>query len=377
MDFGLSEEQQLLKQTAREFLSRECPRTLTRKIEAGDEEFPRELWKKMAGLGWMGLGIPEKYGGSGGTCLDLVILFEELGYNICPAPFYSTVLFGGLPLLIAGSRAQKKEFLPRIASGELILTLALTEPGASLGASSIRLKARAEGGGYRLSGTKLFVPYAAEADYLLCAAKTGERKSPEKNITVFMVDGKAPGITKTALRTLAGDRQCEVVFDDVAAAGSAVLGTLNKGWPVVQRILESATAALCAEMIGGAQAVMDMSLQYAKDRTQFNRPIGSFQAIQHYFADMWTDINGSRYLLYKAAWKISEGLDAGMEVAMAKSRAGEAYRRVTTLGHQIFGAIGFTKEHDMHLFHERSITGDLTLGQAAYQRGVIAGRLGL
>lgn len=377
MDFGLSEEQQMLKQTAREFLSRECPRTLTRKIEAGDEEFPRELWNKMAGLGWMGLGIPEKYGGSGGTYLDLVILFEELGYNICPAPFYSTVLFGGLPLLIAGSREQKKEFLPRIARGELILTLALTEPGASHGASSIRLKARAEGDGYRLGGTKLFVPYAAEADYLLCAAKTGERKSPEKNITVFMVDGKAPGITKTALGTLAGDRQCEVVFDDVAAAGSAVLGTPNKGWPVVQRILESATAALCAEMIGGAQAVMDMSLQYAKDRTQFNRPIGSFQAIQHYFADMWTDINGSRYLLYKAAWKISEGLDAGMEVAMAKSRAGEAYRRVTTLGHQIFGAIGFTKEHDMHLFHERSITGDLTLGQAAYQRGLIAGRLGL
>lgn len=377
MDFDLSEEQKLLKQSAHDFLSKECPRELVRKLEAGDEEFPPALWKKMAGLGWMGLVIPEEYGGSGGSFLDLVMLFEEIGYNICPGPLFSNVVFGSLPILMAGSREQKKEFLPGIARGEITVTMALTEPSASYDPSSIHVKATAREDKYTLSGTKLFVPYATDADYLLCVAKTGEKKRPEKCISIFIVKNKIPGITITSLTTLAGDRQCEVVFDDVTVATTSILGTHDKGWPIVEAILENASVVSCAEMIGGAQAVMDMSLQYARERTQFNRPIGSFQVIQNYFADMWSDISAARYLLHKAAWKISEGIDAGMDVAMAKSRTGEAYRRVTTLGHQIFGGIGFTKEHDMHLFHERSITGDLNLGQGTFHRERIAKRLGL
>jgi alkylation response protein AidB-like acyl-CoA dehydrogenase len=377
MDFDLSEEQNILKKTAHDFLAKECPKDLVRKLEESDEGYSPELWQKMARLGWMGLAIPEKYGGGGGSFLDLIILFEEMGYNICPGPFFSTVVLGSLPILTAGSEEQKKEFLPKIASGEIILTLALTEPSASYDASSLRVSAHSDNDEYVINGTKLFVPDANNADYLLCVARTRKGKDPEEGITIFMVEAKKPGIKYTLLKTLVGDTQCEVVFDTVRVSKRDILGGVDKGWPVVKDTLEKAAMALCAEMIGGAQAVMDMSLQYAKERTQFNHPIGSFQAIQHHFANMWADINGSRYLLYKTAWEISEEIPAGMEVAMAKSRIGEAYRRVTILGHQIFGGIGFTKEHDMYLYHKRSITGDLTFGNADFHHVNVARGLGL
>ena len=377
MDFDLSEEQRLLKDSAHDFLARECPKELVKRLEESDEAFPPELWQKMAGLGWMGLALPEEYEGSGGSFLDLVILFEAIGYNICPGPFFSTVVLGSLPILREGSEEQKKEFLPGIASGKLLMTMALTEPDAAVSASSIKVKADDAGGEYLINGTKLFVPYADSADYLLCVARTGETENPEEGITIFVVEKGLPGVAVTPLKTLEGDRQCEVVFDDVRVSKDTILGRAGHGWPIVKDILGKASVVLCAEMVGGAQAVMDMSLHYARERTQFKRPIGSFQAIQHHFADMWTDINGSRYLLYKAAWKISEGIDAGMEVAMAKSRIGEAYRHVTILGHQIFGGIGFTKEHDMYLYHKRSITGDLNFGNTYFHRDRVARELGL
>lgn len=164
-------------------------------------------------------------------------------------------------------------------------------------------------------------------------ARTAQKENPEEGITIFIVKNGSTGITRTNLKTLLPDRQCEVVFNDVRVGKGGILGGLDAGWPVVKDALRQASVALCAEMIGGAQAVLDMSLQYAKERTQFNHPIGSFQAIQHHLANMWIDIHGSRYLLYKAAWKISEGIDADMEAAMAKARVGEAYRKVTILGH--------------------------------------------
>jgi alkylation response protein AidB-like acyl-CoA dehydrogenase len=377
MDFNLTVEQKLLRESARDFLARECPKELVRKFEDGREMFPADLWRKMADLGWMGLIIPEAYGGSGGSFLDLTILFEAMGYNICPGPFFSTVVLGGLPILAAGNEAQKKAFLPGIVEGKIIVTMALAEPDASGDAASINVKASLVGNEYILSGVKLFVPYAEHADYILCVARTGQQENPEEGITIFIVKNGIAGITRTNLKTLVQDRQCEVVFEDVRLAKDSIMGRLDAGWPIVKDTLAKASVALCAEMIGGAQAVMDMSLQYAKERTQFNHPIGSFQAIQHYLANMWMDVHGSRYLLYKAAWKISEGIDASMEAAMAKARVGEAYRRIAILGHQIFGGIGFTKEHDMYLYHKRSISGDLNFGHADIHRDRVADCLGL
>ncbi len=377
MDFNLSIEQKIIRESARDFLSRECPKELVRRFEETDESYPVDLWRKMAELGWMGLVIPEEYGGSGGSFQDLTILSEAMGYNICPGPFFSTTVLGCLPILEAGSEMQKKALLPGIAKGELLMTMALIEPDAAGDAASINATANPVKGEYVLNGTKLFVPYAEQVDYILWVGRTGKQEKHAEGIAIFIVDKRSPGITRTKLKTLIRDRQCEVVFEDVRTANESVLGKPGAGWPIVEDALEKSSVVLCAEMIGGAQAVLDMSLHYAKERTQFNRPIGSFQAIQHHLADMWMDIHGSRYLVYQAAWKISQGMKAGKEVAMAKARVGEAYRRVTILGHQIFGGIGFTKEHDMYLYHKRSISGDLHSGHADIHRDKVAGFLDL
>ena len=377
MDIGLSEEQEILKASARDFLARECPKKLVKELDESDKGYSPELWRKMAELGWMGLVFPEDYGGSGGTFLDLVVLLEEMGYNILPGPFFSTIVLGGLPILKAGSEEQKKKFLSRIARGELILTMALTEPTASYDASAIAVKASPRNSEYSINGTKLFVADANVADYLLCVARTKETANPEAGITIFVVDAKTPGIKCTLLKTLARDKQNEVVFDNVNVAKENIVGGLDHGWPVIQDTLEKAAVAKCAEMVGGAQAALEMAVNYAKERIQFNRPIGTFQAVQHYCANMVTDVDGARYITYKAAWELSEGLPATKSVAMAKAWVGDAYQRVTMLGQQIFGAIGFTMDHDMHLYYRRAQAGGQAFGDSNFQREIVAKELGL
>lgn len=377
MDIGLSEEQEILKASARDFLARECPKKLVKELDESDKGYSPELWRKMAELGWMGLVFPEEYDGGGGTFLDLVVLFEEMGYNILPGPFFSTIVLGGLPILKAGSEEQKKKFLSGIATGELILTMALTEPTASYDASAIAVKASPRNSDYSINGTKLFVADANVADYLLCVARTKETTNPQEGITIFVVDAKTPGIKCTLLKTLARDKQNEVVFDNVNVAKENIVGGLDQGWSVTQDTLEKAAVAKCAEMLGGAQAALDMAVNYAKERIQFNRPIGTFQAVQHYCANMVTDVDGARYITYKAAWKLSEGLPATKSVAMAKAWVGDAYQRVTILGHQIFGAIGFTMDHDMHLYYRRAKAGAMAFGNSDFHREIVAQELGL
>jgi len=377
MDIGLSEEQEILKASARDFLATECPKKLVKELDESDKGYSPELWRKMAELGWMGLVFPEDYGGSGGTFLDLVVLLEEMGYNILPGPFFSTVVLGGLPILKAGSEEQRKEFLSKIARGELILTMALTEPTASYDASAIAVKASPRNSEYSINGTKLFVTDANVADYLLCVARTKETANPQTGITIFVVDAKTPGIKCTLLKTLARDKQNEVVFDNVNVAKENIVGGLDQGWPVIQDTLEKAAVAKCAEMVGGAQAALEMAVNYAKERIQFNRPIGTFQAVQHYCANMVTDVDGARYITYKAAWELSKGIPATKSVAMAKAWVGDAYQRVTILGQQVFGAIGFTMDHDMHLYYRRARAGAIAFGNSNFHREVVAKELGL
>jgi len=377
MDIGLSEEQEILKASARDFLATECPKKLVKELDESDKGYSPELWRKMAELGWMGLVFPEEYDGGGGTFRDLVVLLEEMGYNILPGPFFSTIVLGGLPILKAGSEEQKKKFLSRIARGELILTMALTEPTASYDASAIAVKASPRNSEYSINGTKLFVTDANVADYLLCVARTKETANPQTGITIFVVDAKTPGIKCTLLETLARDKQNEVVFDNVNVAKENIVGGLDQGWPVIQDTLEKAAVAKCAEMVGGAQAALEMAVNYAKERIQFNRPIGTFQAVQHYCANMVTDVDGARYITYEAAWKLSEGLPATKSVAMAKAWVGDAYQRVTMLGQQIFGGIGFTMDHDMHLYYRRARAGAIAFGNSNFHREVVAKELGL
>ncbi len=377
MDLGFTEEQEMLRTSARDFLTNECPKDLVRQMAEDEKGYTPELWSKMAELGWMGLAFPEEYDGMGMTFFDLIILLEEMGRSCLPGPFFSTVVLGGLTLLDAGTEEQKKELLPKIANGDLIMTLALTEPSAGYDPASITVKATPDGDDYVINGTKLFVPDANVAELMVCVTRTKEGASPEEGVTLFLIDANSPGITTTLLKTIAGDKLCEVVFDNVRVPKKNIVGELDKGWPVMERIEKKATVALCAQMVGGAGATLEMSVNYAKERVQFGRPIGTFQAIQHHCANMVTDVDGSKYITYEAAWKVGEGLPATMEVSMAKAWVTEAYQRVTLLGHQIHGGIGFTEEHDMPLYFKRAKAAESTFGNADWHREVVAKQLGL
>jgi len=377
MDLGFSEEQEMLRTTARDFLTNECPSELVKQLAADEKGYSPEMWKKMAELGWMGLTFPEEYDGMGMTFLDLVVLLEEAGRACLPGPYFSTVVLAGYTIMEAASEEQKKELLTKIANGDLIVTLAVTEPSARYEPDAITVKASPDKDDYVINGTKLFVPDANVADYIICVARTKDGASPEEGLTLFLVDAKSPGISTTLLKTIAGDKQCEVIFEDVRVPKGNIIGELDKGWPVVEKVLEKATVGLCAQMVGGAQKTLDMSVEYAKERVQFGRPIGSFQAIQHYCANMVTDVDGSKYITYEAAWKVSEGLPATMEVSMAKAWVSEAYRRVTLLGHQIHGAIGFCEDHDMPLYFKRAKGSEPTFGDADFHREMVAKQLGL
>ena len=377
MDFELDEEQRILQKTARDFMKKECPKELVRELGDSEDGHSPELWEKMAGLGWMGLTLPEQYEGSGWSFLDLIILLEEMGYNICPGPFFSTVVLGSPIITMAGSEEQKRELLPKISGGQLIVTLALTEPTARYDAGAVTVKAVPDGENYIINGTKLFVPDAGVADYILCVTRTEQTDNAEEGLSIFLVDPKANGLTISPLKTIARDKQYELHFDNVKVPAANMLGKVGQGWPILKETLEQAATARCAEMIGGAQAAMDLAIAYAKERVQFDRPIGSFQAVQHHFANMWLEIFGVRYLVYQAACKISQGMPAEKEVSMAKARVGQAYRKVTLLAHQIFGGIGFTWEHDLHLYHKRAMAGDLSFGGADFHHEKVARSLGL
>ena len=374
MDLGLNETQQMLKNSAREFLDAECPDTLVREMEEDERGYTPELWGKLAEQGWLGLIFPESYGGVGLSFLDLSVLLEEMGRAMLPGPFFSTVVLGGMTIMDAGSEEQKQEYLPRIAEGQIIVTLALTEPSARWDAAGVQLIATPSGDGYTLNGTKLFVPNGHISDYLVVAARTG---SGDEDVTLFVVARDAAGITQTVLKTIASDRQSEVVFENVQAPASTVLGEVNAGWSTIAKVLDWGAIGKCAEMSGGGQQVLDMTVEYAKQRTQFGRPIGSFQAIQHHCANMATDVEGSRYITYQAAWRLSEGLPARREVAMAKAWVSDAYRRVCALGHQSHGAIGFTKEHNMQLYSRRAKAAELAFGDSDYHLESVASSIGL
>ena len=377
MDLALSEEQEMLKTMAHDFLTDKLPKTVVKEIEESEEGYSPELWKEVAGLGWMGLAFPEKYGGSDMSFLDLAILLEEMGRACLPGPYFSTVVLGGLSILDIGSEEQKQEYLPKIANGEAIFTLALTEPSARYDAGGIETKATADGDNYILNGTKLFVPDANVADYMLVVARTEAKSKAEEGITIFIVDAKSPGISHTVLKTIANDKLCEVVFDQVKVPKENTLGELNQGWKEVQKIIQRAAVAKCCEMVGCIQQALDMTVDYAKERKQYDRPIGSFQVIQHYCADMATDVDGTRLSTYQAAWMLSEGLPCTQEVAIAKAWAGEACQRVMALAHQIHGAIGVTIDHDLQYYTRRAKAAEVSFGDASFYREIVAQEMGL
>jgi len=374
MKLTLTEEQEMLRKTARDFLADKCSKKFVKQMEESETGYSKELWQEMAELGWMGLAFPGKYGGGDMSFLDLAVLLEEMGRACLPGPFFSAVVLGGLSILDVGSEEQKQEYLPKLIRGEKIFTLALTEPGYhNYDASSVTVEATRDDDNYIISGTKLFVPDAHIVDYLLCVTRT----KPRSGITIFLADAKNPRIKYAVLKTIAGDKLCEVVFDQMPVPKANILGRLNQGQSAVQKIIQRAAVGKCCEMVGNVQRVLEMTVDYAKERKQFDRPIGSFQVIQHYCADMATDVDSARFSTYQAAWMLSEGLPCTKEVAIAKAWIGEASQRVFALAHQIHGAIGVTIEHDLHYYTRRAKAADLAFGDADFYREVVASEMGL
>jgi len=377
MDISLSEEQELLQGSARDFLQQECPIRLVRAMEEDEKGYDPDLWRQMAELGWLGLVLPEPYEGSGGSMMDLAVLLEEFGRALVPGPFVPTAVLTALPILWAGTGPQKERYLPRLAQGELIGTLAWHEPSATSQPAGIETTASLQGADYVLSGTKLCVPYAHVVDYLLTVARTGAGTDPADGITLFLVDAKSPGLTTTALGTIADDHQCEVVLDHVRVPTSQVIGEPGAGWQLVEQLRQHGAVAKCAEMVGIAQQAFEISLNYAKTRVQFGRPIGSFQAIKHKLANMVIDVDGSRYVTYRAAWLLSEGLPAAQEIAAAKAWTNEACRRVVKEGQQLHGGIGYTKEYDLQLYTRRAKAAEIAFDDSDTHREAVAAYLGL
>jgi alkylation response protein AidB-like acyl-CoA dehydrogenase len=375
MDLGLTEEQELLKNSARDFLEKEVPEAYVRQMEEDETGYSPEVWKKMADLGWQSLIIPEEYGGAGFGFLDLIVLLEEFGRALVPGPFIPTMV-AATAIIDGGSEEQQKEYLPKIASGDVIGTLAFTEPSARFDAEGVALTAEKQGGDYVLNGTKLFISDAHVADLLVVVARTGG--SGEAGISPFLVDAKSPGISTEVLKTIAADKQCEVKFENVKVPAANLLGQEGQGWPLMKDIILKATCMEAAYLVGLAQMDFEISVNYAKERVQFGRPIGSFQAIQHKAADMVTDVDGARFIMYRAAWSVAEGEpDAEMQVSMAKAWVSDATRRVVAHGQQIHGGIGFTKDYKIQLFFRRQKKGELMWGDGDFHREKVAEMLSL
>ena len=347
-------------------------------MDRDDRGFTPELWKGMAELGWMGIMLPEKYGGIGGSFTDLVVLLEEMGYAAVPGPFFSTVLLGGLTLLEMGNNGQKERFLSEIAAGKCLMTLALTEAGGTVfDPYFIETSADVDGDVYVINGTKLFVPDANVADWIVCAARTSGAAGDKNGISLFLVDSGTPGVAVTLLKTTAGDKLCEVILDHVKVPKEYILGNLNSAGPAIEKILQHAAVGKCAEMLGGSLKVMELTVAYAKERVQFGKPIGVYQAVQHHCANQKMAIEGSIYITYKAAWLLDNGLPAARCAASAKTWVSEAYKKVTAIGHQIFGGTGYIVEHPMPIYSRRAKAAEYAYGNANYHRQLIAATLGL
>ena len=322
-------------------------------------------------MGWIGLPFPAKYGGGGRDFLDLVILLEEMGRVCLPLPFMSTVALSGLTILDAGSEKQKGQFIHAISGGKLISTLALMEPNDNYFPAVLTCRALDNGDTYVINGIKLFVTDAHISDYLLVAARIENIYKEDLGIGLFIVDNKTNGLTFDLLKTIGADKQFEVSFNNVTVSKASILGEHRRGSEVIKRLQERAAVAKCAEMLGGAQQVLEMTVNYTKNRKQFDRLIGSFQVIQHNCVNMAIDIEASRLNTYHAAWKLSEQLPASQEVAVAKAWVSEAYHRIISLSHQIMGAIAFTKASDLELYIRRAKAAEVSFGDSDFYRDII------
>jgi alkylation response protein AidB-like acyl-CoA dehydrogenase len=371
VNFAFSEEQEELRKVVKDFLNAKSDEAAVRELMDTEDGYDTAVWTQMAEqMGLQGLVIPEEFGGSGYSFVELIVVLEEMGRRLLCAPYFSTVVLAGQTLIHSGDDAAKKEHLPGIASGETIATLAYTEPNGHWDESAVTMTATRSGDAWKLNGTKLYVLDGHAADLVITAART------DAGISLFAVDGDAAGLTRTSLSTMDQTRkQARLEYADVEGT---LIGTDGAGWDVLSQVLDLAAVALAAEQVGGSQEVLEMAVQYAKDRVQFGRPIGSFQAIKHKCADMLLEVESAKSAAYYAGWCASELNDELPSVAsLAKAYCSEAYFHAAAENIQIHGGIGFTWEHPAHLYFKRAKSSELLFGDPTYHRELLAQRIGI
>jgi alkylation response protein AidB-like acyl-CoA dehydrogenase len=366
MDLDFTTEQNTFRESVSRFLSRECPFDKVRQVEESAPGYAAELWPKMAELGWFGMSCPEEYGGFGEEFIYTIILQEEIGRACFPSPFFSTIIQCGLTILAGGTEEQKKDLLGRIVEGSLIMALAQVEEEASYRPSGIRMQALAQGETVILNGTKMFVMDANIADKLIVAARTQE------GITLFLVEAKAPGVSWAKMPTIGMDNCCRVAFKDVRVSHEDRLGQPGQGWEILEKMRPKATVAKVAEMVGGCKNAIDITLRYAKEREQYGKPIGSYQAIQHFMANMALAYETGWSYLYKVASMIDAGQEVAIEASILKSAMDENYKFISERACHIHGGIGTAREADIGLFFRRAKTFSYLMGDTAYHDNKVA-----
>jgi alkylation response protein AidB-like acyl-CoA dehydrogenase len=371
MEIRLNEDQVEMRRQARRFFENECSMDYVREMFEDPRGFTDDVWNKMVEMGWTAMLVPEAYGGLEMEVTDLCVILEEMGRAVIPGPLFSTVLLAGEIVKEAGNEAQKEKYLSGIATGEMRGTLALSEPDGGADPGYVQMAANSAGDGFILNGTKLFVLDAATADFFVVAARTSTGEDAADGISLFLVDPKSAGISITPLIAMDSTRkQCAVEFKDVRAPREWLLGELDKGWSYLSRVLSRAQVGLCAENVGGAEKCMEMATQYAKERVQFDQPIGAFQAVKHPCAQMFVGVESSRSILYWAAWSQDNGNahDATLSALAAKVYSSEFYKNIACSALQILAGIGFTWEHDLHFYLKRAKANEAALGDSMYNR---------
>jgi alkylation response protein AidB-like acyl-CoA dehydrogenase len=361
----------MIAESARQFLEAECPTTLVRAMEADPLGYPKDLWEKVAELGWQGMCLPESVGGSAMPLVYLGLVLNEAGRALAPLPLHSTAV-AALTIARDGTESQQTKYLPDVVAGKSVLTWAFSEQDPRLIPDAVQMSAKAQGDEFVLNGKKLFVDNFVAADRILVVARTTAKSKGEDGLTLFIVDAKAKGLSDTPLITLAKDKQSEVTFKDVRVSKSEVIGEVGKAWPIVNRMLDRGTALLCAQMVGAARKDIEMAIEYAKFREAFGQPIGAFQSVQHMCADMQIWVDGAELLTFEALWKMDQGLPASVEVSQAKSFANEKCEAAVRQSQSIHGGIGFMMEFDLQLWFRRVSAWTMRLGTSFEHRARIA-----
>jgi len=369
MDLDFTEEQQMLRDTVRGLCSQHSPIAVVRAMEDDPIGYPVPLWKQLGELGLLGLTLPEAYGGSGQSGLEAMIVYEELGRALAPSPHFVSAVLSAGALVRGGTEAQKREWLPKLASGEAIFTPAWLEPKGGYGPAGVQLTASGSGGNLKLQGTKRHVLFAKAATRLLVLARSGNAPT---DIDLLLVDPNAPGITLRQQRTMAADTQYEVTFQDVPVAATERIGVIRGGWAIWNEVMHGGIILLAAQAMGGAERALEITVDFAKTRHQFDKPLGAFQALAHYMADAATLVDGGRTLVHEAAWALASGRPINRLAPMAKLFACQTYRDVTAMALQVHGGIGFTVEYDIQLFFRRAKQLQLSFWDTRYLEELVA-----